>query len=102
MRNMFGSHTSSGEFRGYVDSFGNVCDSTTKLPVGRITQFGVQDSNGRPVGISQEALAELTGLHRTYISDIERGSRNVAILNIVRLAKALKVNPADLVDGFEK
>ena len=49
------------------------------------------------LGISQEKLAELTGLHRTYISDIERGSRNVAIINIVRLAKALKVKPKDLV-----
>ncbi|MBT3191516.1 MAG: helix-turn-helix transcriptional regulator [Verrucomicrobia bacterium] len=56
----------------------------------------------REAGLSQEYLAELTGLHRTYISDIERGSRNVAILNIVRLAKALKVKPSDLVDGVEK
>lgn len=53
-------------------------------------------------GISQETLAELTGLHRTYISDIERGSRNVALINIVRIAKALKVKPAQLLDGVEK
>ena len=52
------------------------------------------------LGISQEKLAELTGLHRTYISDIERGSRNVAIINIVRIAQALKVKPKDLVGGL--
>lgn len=51
MRNMFGSHTPGGEFRGYVDGFGNVCDSSTKLPVGRVTRFGVEDSSGHPIGI---------------------------------------------------
>lgn len=51
-------------------------------------------------GITQEELAELTDLHRTYISDIERGSRNVAVINIVKLAKALKVKPGQLVAGL--
>ena len=52
-------------------------------------------------GISQEKLAELTGLHRTYISDIECGTRNVAIINIVRVAEALATQPSDLVKGIE-
>ena len=51
-------------------------------------------------GISQEKLAELTGLHRTYISDIERGSRNVAIVNIVRISKALRIEPAKLMESI--
>lgn len=48
-------------------------------------------------GLSQEALADKCGLHRTYISDIERGDRNVSLINIRKLAKALNVKVADLV-----
>jgi transcriptional regulator with XRE-family HTH domain len=43
------------------------------------------------LGISQEEFAHQAGLHRTYISDIERGRRNVSLLNLVRLADALRV-----------
>jgi transcriptional regulator with XRE-family HTH domain len=45
-------------------------------------------------GLSQEQLAELAGLHRTYISSLERGQRNVGLDNIYALAQALKVSPA--------
>lgn len=47
-------------------------------------------------GISQEKLAELADLHRTYVGGIERGERNVAVLNIVALAKALECPPGEL------
>lgn len=47
-------------------------------------------------GISQEQLADLAGLHRTYVGSVERGERNVSIDNIERLANALKVTVADL------
>lgn len=42
-------------------------------------------------GISQEKLAELCGLHRTYISDIERFQRSISLENIQRIADALEV-----------
>ncbi len=42
-------------------------------------------------GISQEKLAELSGLHRTYISDVERFQRSIALENIQRIADALEV-----------
>ncbi len=41
--------------------------------------------------LSQEKLAELTGLHRTYISDIERGLRSISLNNIEKISKALNV-----------
>ena len=47
--------------------------------------------------ISQEKLAELAGLHRTYVSSVERGERNISLVNIERLAKALGVPLADLM-----
>jgi transcriptional regulator with XRE-family HTH domain len=48
------------------------------------------------LGISQEELALRAGLHRTYVSDIERGNRNIAITNVVRLADALQLPVADI------
>jgi transcriptional regulator with XRE-family HTH domain len=47
-------------------------------------------------GISQEKLAEFSELHRTYISSIELGKRNVALENIEKLAKALGCTISDL------
>lgn len=43
------------------------------------------------IGISQEELADLAGLDRTYITSVECGKRNISIVNIEKLAKALKV-----------
>jgi transcriptional regulator with XRE-family HTH domain len=54
--------------------------------------------------LSQERLAELAGLDRNYVGQIERAERNVALVNIVRIAKALGVEPAALfaVHGGER
>jgi transcriptional regulator with XRE-family HTH domain len=48
-------------------------------------------------GLSQEKLAAKAGLDRTYVGSTERGERNVALINIVRLAEALGIEPGDLV-----
>lgn len=49
---------------------------------------------------SQDQLAEQADLHRTYISGLERGERNVSLLNILRLARALKTVPGKLLDDI--
>ncbi|MBY0458655.1 MAG: helix-turn-helix domain-containing protein [Gemmataceae bacterium] len=48
-------------------------------------------------GLSQEKLAELATLHRTYVSSVERGKRNISLENIERLAVALGVSLRDLM-----
>ncbi len=49
------------------------------------------------LGLSQEELAYLCDLHRTYIGSIERGERNVSLQNISTIAKALKCSPSELL-----
>ena len=49
-------------------------------------------------GLTQEKLAELAGLHRAYIGQIERGEKNIGLRNLEKIAKALDVNIRVLVD----
>jgi transcriptional regulator with XRE-family HTH domain len=50
-------------------------------------------------GLSQERLALETGLNRTYLGSVERGERNISLINIAKLAAALNVQMRDLLDG---
>jgi transcriptional regulator with XRE-family HTH domain len=52
--------------------------------------------------LTQEELAERSRIHRTYLSDIERGSRNVALINIERLAQSLSVTMQEMFRLVDK
>ncbi|CAN5266744.1 hypothetical protein BH10PLA2_BH10PLA2_00960 [soil metagenome] len=66
---------------------------------GECVEFGKTVRRFRePSGLSQEDLADQAGIHRTYIGGIERGERNPTLTMIHRLAKALKIKPAQLLE----
>ena len=54
------------------------------------------------LGLSQEQLAEASGLHRTYIGGVERGHRNLTLTAIAHLSAALDVSPAELLAEAER
>lgn len=63
--------------------------------------FGVRlQSIRKQQGLSQEKLAELSGLHRTYISSLERGCRNPTLTTLYAVAKALNVDITYLISGI--
>ena len=81
----------------------NITRSTISFAelITRVTEtkaFGLAVRSRRQhLGLSQEALAEVTGMHRTYIGSIERGERNVSLKNIHLLAKALQTSASHLL-----
>jgi len=52
------------------------------------------------LGISQETLAELAGVHWTFVGQVERGTRNLSLHNLIRFAGGLDIDPSVLVTGI--
>lgn len=62
------------------------------------TEFGKHLRNLREkAGLTQEELADKANMHFTYIGQIERGLRNPSLINLHKLAKALKINAGNLL-----
>ncbi len=53
------------------------------------------------LGLTQEQLADHAGLHRTYVGDLERGRRNLALRNIERIIKALRISIGEFFSDYE-
>ena len=72
------------------------------MPVSNpLLQFGQRVQRFRKQrGISQEDLADLADLHRNYISQIECGRRNLSLLNILKIARALKLPASKLIENI--
>lgn len=62
----------------------------------------IRARRGEIDGLSQEGLADLAGMHRTYVSEIERGLRNPSYRNLVKLAAALALPLSELVARAEQ
>ena len=72
---------------------------TNAKPPDLLKLFGLHLSALRKAqGLSQEGLAYESGLARSYVGGIERGQRNLALLNICRLAEALELPPSELLN----
>lgn len=56
----------------------------------------------RELGVSQEELGDLAGLHRTYVGHLERGEINPSLINILKVAAALDLDAADLIRGLSQ
>jgi transcriptional regulator, XRE family len=79
-----------------------VSGTSPKPPISSAAgEFGARvRARRRELGLSQEALAEGSELHWTFIGQVERGQRNLSLHNILRVARVLDVDPGELVRGL--
>ena len=63
--------------------------------------FAVKDRREAP-GLTQEEIAERAGIHRTYLWDVERGTRTVSLVNIERVTQGLSMKFSELFQVVEK
>ena len=86
-------------YKSYIDRYFNWLLFLTSMSI--LNKFGQKMKKRRlALGLSQERLAFMTKLHRTYISDVERGNRNISLINIEKISKSLKVNLGDFLNDL--
>lgn len=80
----------------------NMTKSYTKDELAHLKRVGERIRELRNhASLSQEQLASDSGLDRTYIGSVERGERNISVLNLKKIADALNVNTSDLLKNLE-
>ncbi len=89
----------------YVVQKGNLAEMPPRSLDRPNTQLLIEFGNRlravrKTAGLSQEALADRAGLHRTYVGHVERGESNLTLTSIITLCEALEADPADLVSGL--
>lgn len=90
-------HSSSVDSLSSLSYFLDMGDIQTDIRL----RFGIAVRKRRQeLGISQEELAERAKLHRTYIGDIERGLRNLSLVNIEKVIQALDISIADFFTRY--
>lgn len=68
-----------------------------------LAEFGRRVRQRREAaGMSQESFARTVGVHRTYIGAVERGERNLSLMNVIRIAEALKCASSELLIGIHE
>ena len=89
-----------------MDSWSEVVHDVRIIPMGKKREAEIQKQFGGRVrelrkqkGFSQESLALGCGLDRTYIGGVERGERNISLINIYKIAEALGVNAKELFNA---
>ena len=81
----------------FYDLYGSMSSTYTKQEQKYLQQVGQNIRDARQLsGLSQEKFALLCKLDRTYISDVERGERNISLLNLRKIGKAFKVSASEL------
>lgn len=92
-------------YRRYTDSLhaANVAAMAKQKKADIRERFGFAVKMRREeLGLTQEDLADKAGIHRTYLSDIERGSRNLSLINVERVALALSLSLSELFLRMER
>lgn len=80
-----------------VDFFNTKEDNSVSMEITKAVGSTIRNLRTEQ-SLSQEELADLTNLHRTYISSVERGKRNISIKNLEKIAKALKVKISNILE----
>lgn len=84
----------SYKIRVLVSSRGTGIDMTDKIIIALGT---IIQTKRKQLGLTQNEFSKLTGFHRSYISDIENGMRNVALVNLYKIAEGLRVDGSNLL-----
>src|SRR6266478_5560089 len=91
------------------DCLRNYCRRINSIPSNSLKVQEILKALGQRVrelrkkkGFSQEAFADETGVHRTWMGAIERGERNLSFHNLVLISKALEITLSQLLSGIEK